>query len=219
MFPCSRQAFCIIPKSVKVASNGVLRIKFPLLPPFDPKSEQGSAILQNLTNAISSYDDVERGLMEPQVQKCKDNLDDLCTIYDRGTAFLIDDTKTIWTAFHNGGIFYSIMSQIEGIDIGDGLSASEFEKLKSFRFPIQLINKDGEVIFGDSDREYATIKKLNPFFFQGLPVASDPNFVDHVSFELSRPLNDLTPLRFAMQNFVPLNHPSPVQLNHPVSSD
>jgi len=186
----------MIPEPIRAASLGVYRIKFPLLPAFDPRSEQGASILRNLSEAIAGYDEVERGLMKPQLDKCKSNLDKLCSIYDRGSAFLIGDPTTLWTAFHNGDIFLSIMSQLEGVNLEDGLSQEEFSKIKSFQFPIQLIDQAGNIVFG-GDGDFATVSALNPFFFQGLPVASDPNFVDHVTFTLSRPISGARPLQFA----------------------
>ncbi len=187
-----------IPAAVQQSARAVFRIKFPLVS-FDPKSERGRQILATLSDAVSSYDPYEQSLMKPQVDSCIANPNQICTIYDRGSAFIVEQRDTLWTALHNTDIFITTSARTLNLNLDDGINEEEMSRIKEIPIPIQLFNQAGQKIFGESG-DYAQVEYLDPIFQKGIPFGQESNFMDYVMLKLSRPLRDVTPLSFNTSN-------------------
>jgi|GEM_PF-4979702 len=187
-----------LPEAVKQSARSVFRVEFPLFPPFDQNTDAGKKLLRQVEEILISVypnDTFVKSIMQPQVHKCRRNTDSPCTIYQTGSAFLMEDNTTLWTALHNFDIAILRAAQLEGINLRDGVSPDEYKKVKKIKMPIKIFNYQGNQIFGD-ERDQMSIKELSPLFVQGIaPLDGESiHYLDHAKIKLSRPLRGYKPL-------------------------
>jgi hypothetical protein len=182
-----------IPLAVREASQAVFRFEFPSEPAFLPGSERGVKSLSAWERRVGRMASFEKSLLIPQIERCKKKPNSLCTIWNRGTAFLVKDSSTLWSALHNVTDFFLHSAGDLGIDLHDGISLAELESLKKIPLPVRLINYQGEVLFGEPG-DYAYLDSVNNLFFEGFSFLEYPNFFDYVQLRLSRQIKNMTPI-------------------------
>ncbi len=152
-----------IPSAVQSASEAVLNFEFPLWV-FDLQTANGKADFTYLSNNLDSIfkSPYERDKVIPQVEKCR-KAERYCVIWNRGSAILVNDGRTLLTALHTLGYY-----------LRDNFSSRDpksLEKLMATKFPIRLYDQQGRLLTGDQGdfgETMAQIKHLSPDTRQSL---------------------------------------------------